>query len=190
MTALGLTAVDYALLTLLAVSVLVGILRGLVFELMSIVGWVLAWLVASHGGELIGDVLHIAQPGGVVRSVAGFVIGFAGTLLVCGIGARLLKLLISATPLTIPDRVLGGGFGLLRGGLLLLLLVSLVGVTPLSATGWWQQSEVIPWVQEVRERLRPLLPNDLGSASVSEQARVSRLLFLKNGSFPCVASSA
>jgi membrane protein required for colicin V production len=51
-------------------------------------------------------------------------------LLAWGLAARLIKMLIAATPLTVPDRVLGGGFGLLRGVLLLLLLVTAVGWTP------------------------------------------------------------
>lgn len=186
----GLTLFDWVLLTLLLASTLVGVMRGLVFELLSLSGWVLAWLVASHGAELIGEILHAGEPGSIVRIATGFAVGFVGTLLVCSICARLIKLLISATPLTVPDRVLGAGFGFVRGALLLLLLVSLLSVTPFAGTHWWDASALIPWVQTVREELQPLVPNDLGHASHSMQAGISRLLLLKNGSSPCVASSA
>ena len=48
----GLGWVDLTLLALLGVSVLIGLARGLVFELMSLVGWVVAYVVAQAYSQI------------------------------------------------------------------------------------------------------------------------------------------
>ncbi len=152
---------DWLLLGVLALSVVVGLWRGLVFELISLAGWILAWLVALHGAEAIGGLLGAGAPGSALRSGVGFVVGFVGTLIVCALLARLAKSLVNATPLSVLDRMLGAGFGLLRGVLLLLALVTVVNWTPMAQAAWWRASEAVTWLARLERGLQPWLPPDL-----------------------------
>ena len=56
------------------------------------------------------------------------------------IAARLIQLVLHATPLSIVDRALGIVFGLLRGVVLLLAVAVAVGLTPAAKSSAWQHS--------------------------------------------------
>lgn len=154
----SLTPLDAVLLALVLLSVAVGVWRGLVFEVLSLVGWVVAWWVASHGAEPAGRLIHLGEEGSALRLGGGFLLAFVVVLLAWGLAARLVKMLIAATPLTVPDRVLGAGFGFLRGVLLLLLLVTAVGWTPLAASDGWRASRVVAWTLILHQAIEPWLP--------------------------------
>ena len=96
---------------------LVGLLRGLVFEVLSLVGWVAAYFAAQWlARRRWRRMLPIGAPGGALNHGAAFVLVFVARAGGLGAGCRaLVRLLIHATPLQPVDRVLGAGFGLLRG---------------------------------------------------------------------------
>ncbi len=154
----GLNGVDAVLGFVLLASVLVGLVRGLVFEVLSLAGWVAAWLGAAWVAPLLAPHLPLGEPGAALRQGAAFVIAFIACLLAWSLAARLVRLLLHATPLSLPDRLLGAAFGLLRGGVLLLALATVVGFTPLSSSQPWRESRLALVVVAGLDALRPLLP--------------------------------
>lgn len=157
----ALSWIDWALLAVLLLSVLVGVWRGLVFEVMSLIGWVVAWVGAQLLGSELAPQLPVGQADSTARVLASFVVAFVGILLAWALLARLLRLLVHASPLSLPDRVLGGGFGLLRGGVLLLALATVLALTPAAQWAPWRQSEGARWLGVVLHGLKPLLPDDM-----------------------------
>jgi membrane protein required for colicin V production len=160
----GLNAVDAALLGALLLSVLLGALRGLVFELMSLAGWLVAYAGAYLFSPRLLPLLPAdALPGGAAASATvmpllAFVLVFAGVLIAWNLLAQLVRLLVRATPLSGIDRLLGSLFGLLRGSLLLLALAALVALTPWAQAPAWQQSRVVPHLNASLLAIKPLLP--------------------------------
>ena len=154
----GFNGVDAVLGVLLFASVLIGLSRGFVFEVLSLAGWVAAWFGAAWLAPELSPHLPIAEPGTALREGVAFVIGFVVCLVAWTLAARLVRLLLHATPLSLPDRLLGAAFGLLRGGVVLLALATLVGFTPLSRSEPWRDSRVAGWLAVGLEGLRPLLP--------------------------------
>jgi membrane protein required for colicin V production len=151
--------VDWSLLTVLAVSVVLGLARGFVFELMALAGWVVAWMAAQWFTPAVQP--HFEALAGLDGSgprLAAFVAVFAGTLLAWSLLARAVKLLLHATPLSVPDRVLGAGFGVLRGAVLLLVLATVVGLTPAAQSQAWRASHGAHWLVLSLQAARPLLP--------------------------------
>jgi membrane protein required for colicin V production len=157
----GWHGLDLAMLAVLALSVLVGLWRGLVYELMSLAGWVVAYIASIALARHIGPYLPIGEPGSALNTAAAVIVGFMGVLIVWGLLARLARFLIAATPLTVVDRILGAAFGLLRGLLILLVVVTVIGLTPTAKSPWWQASRGVQWLGVVVEGLRPLLPADI-----------------------------
>ena len=153
--------VDGVLLGVLLISVAIGLWRGLAFELASLAGWVLAWWVAHQFGDAIGAWLPLAEASASTRHLAGFAVGFVATLIISGIAARLMRIAISFTPLTLPDRLLGAGFGLVRGLLILLIATTLIQWTPARDATWWQSSRGAQWLMAVQQGVQPLLPSIL-----------------------------
>lgn len=153
--------VDGLLLAMLAASVLLGVWRGLVFELLSIVGWLVAYFGAPYLAPTLQTWLPQQRLGPGLLHAAGLVLAFIVILLAWGVGAKLLRALIHASPLSILDRLAGAGFGLVRAVLLGILLVVVVSMTPVVAMAPWQASQLVPHLHQLLQSLRPLLPVDL-----------------------------
>jgi membrane protein required for colicin V production len=150
--------VDWALLAVLAASVIVGVVRGFVFELLSLAGWIVAWFAAQWGSPVLAPMLPVGVPGSALNAGAAFAVAFVGALVVWALLARLVRMLIHATPLSIPDRLLGAGFGALRAVVLLLALATVVALTPASQSQAWRASQGARWLAQGLATLKPLLP--------------------------------
>lgn len=150
--------VDIAMLAWLALSMLVGLARGLVFETISLLGWGVAYFGAHWLLPWVAPHLPVGEPGSALNHAAAFLCGFIAVLLAWSLAARLVRLLVRATPLSLPDRVLGAGFGALRGIVVLMALAYVVGLTPMAETHAWSQSHGAAWLNVALNGLKPLLP--------------------------------
>lgn len=158
MTLPDLHGLDWAFLAVLAVSVVVGLVRGFVFECLSLAGWVVAWFAAQWGAAWLAGYLPVFSPDSPLRLGLAYVLAFLAALLLWGILAKLVRMALHATPLSVPDRLLGGGFGLLRGLVLLLAVATAVALTPASQSQGWRASQGARWLGTALSHLKPLLP--------------------------------
>jgi membrane protein required for colicin V production len=69
--------------------------------------------------------------------------------------------MVKASGLGGTDRLLGAVFGLLRGVVVALAVVTLVSMTPLAQWGPWQASRGVGLLQIFLEGLRPVLPEQV-----------------------------
>lgn len=153
-----LTLTDWALMAVLALSLLVGLWRGLVFEVLSLLGWIAAFFVAQWFAPDVAAWLPLSTASPPVRFAAAFVLTFVGAVFVAGLIAALVKKLVAAVGLRPVDRVLGGLFGLVRGIVLLLVATVAIEMTPLHTSAWWQESRGAPWLSAALQGLKPALP--------------------------------
>jgi len=150
--------VDVTLLGVLAVSVLVGLWRGLVHEVLSLAGWVAAYFAAQWATPQLAPHLPVGAPASALNEGVAFAVAFIVVLIVWGLGARAVSMLVKATPLGVPDRLFGALFGVLRGGVLLLAVATLVAFTPLRKAPSWQESRGAAWLGSALAALKPALP--------------------------------
>ena len=150
--------VDLALAGVLLISLIVGMWRGFVFEVLSLAGWVVAYFGCSYLAPVLRAFLPEGRFGEAPAEMGCLIASFVIILIVWSIGARLVRVLIRATPLSLIDRFFGAGFGLLRGVLVCLLLVWVVSMTPAAASPTWQASKAVPWVESVLSDLHIELP--------------------------------
>jgi len=153
--------VDLALAALLLISIGLGLWRGLVFEVMSLAGWVVAYFAASPLATVIEPMLPEGQFGPAAVHVIALALAFFAVLIVWSLASRLVKALIHATPLSVVDRLGGAGFGALRGVFIALLLVLVIGASPLAQSATWQASRAAPVLAGVLHDAAPLLPQPL-----------------------------
>lgn len=150
--------VDWVLAAVLAASLLIGLWRGLVFEVLSLVGWVLAFWAAQWWAETVELWLPLGDTGATARYVAGFALVFIAVAFGCGLVASLLRKLVGSIGLRPVDRALGAVFGLARGLLVLLALVVVVETTSLQEQDAWRTSQAAPLLHAALESVRPVLP--------------------------------
>lgn len=164
-----LTIADWVILGFVALSVLIGLVRGLVVEVLSIVIWVVAVALAVRFGEVVGALFAEAVELPSVRVALGYAVVFFGTTLVGALLLWLTRQLVASTGLSGTDRVFGAGFGLIRGVLVVVVVLVLAQLTPLPRDPWWQESRVIPIFVALGDHAVAALPDEV--QAWIEQAR-------------------
>jgi membrane protein required for colicin V production len=154
------TVFDYAVLAVISASVLVGLWRGVVSEILALAAWIVAFLVARVVAADVAGLLagQIAEPG--MRLALAYVLVFVSVLLVFAIARMLISLFLKAVGLGLLDRLLGAGFGVLRGILVVLAAVLVAGMTTLPKAGWWRDAMLAPPLETVIIAAKPWLPAD------------------------------
>lgn len=147
--------VDLAMMAVMALSALVGAVRGLTFELLSLAGWVAAWFAGLWLGPWLGTHLPVGAAGSPLNVVASFACAFIVVLILWGLLARALSALVKRTLLSPVDRLLGAVFGLVRGVAALLAMVAVLAYTPAVATPAWRDSTGVVWLNAVLRELMP-----------------------------------
>ncbi len=146
--------IDYVLLTILAMSCVVGLFRGLVKEALSLAVWVLAIWFSWKFSALAAPMLEGLVGDPVLRLWAARLAVLVFVLVVGGLGSWLLSYLLARTGLTGTDRLLGGLFGLARGAVLAGLLVIGLQFAGFDDSPWWSQSKLIPYAAPIADQLR------------------------------------
>jgi membrane protein required for colicin V production len=138
-----LTWPDYAILGTIAISILVGALRGFMKEVFSLLVWAAAFIIAYQYGGNIAALMddHISLPS--ARTAMGFTGLFIAVLLIGGLLNYLLGRLVESTGLSGTDRLLGGVFGAARGLALIVAVLLVAGFTPIPADPWWKDSQMV-----------------------------------------------
>ena len=155
------SAVDIVLLLILLISVVLGLWRGLVYEVLSVLAWVAAFFLAQWYAQPVADNLPLGETAQPLRFAAGFAVVFVGTVFAGGLMAWLLKQLVETAGLRPVDRILGGVFGVVRAAVLLLALTLVVGMTPLHQHETWQASQGAVWLETGLHGLRGMMPESL-----------------------------
>ena len=149
---------DWVLLGALLLSVLLGLWRGLVYEVLSVAGWVAAFVLAQAFADEAGAWLPMDGLSPPLRLATGFVLVFVAVAFAAGLGAWLVQKLVASVGLRPVDRVLGGAFGLVRGLVILLALALVVGMTQMQGAAWWRDSATAGVLSATLHELKPLLP--------------------------------
>jgi membrane protein required for colicin V production len=155
---------DWLLLGVLAGSMVLGFWRGLAYEVLSLAGWLAAFLAAQWFAEDALGFLPFVQgaPESVQYAVA-FVVVFVATLFASGMLSWLIKKLVETVGLRPVDRSLGALFGLARGVVVLLVVTVLLQLLGMASEPWWQEAQGPVWLDTAIKGLKPLLPEKFGA---------------------------
>lgn len=139
---------DYAIIGVLGLSVLIGVWRGFIGEVMALACWVAAaWVAWTFGPSLAEHVsASISVPS--VRVMLAYALCFVAVLIAGAIVSFLLRKLVNGSGLSGTDRLLGMVFGLVRGAALVVFVVMLMKFTPVVRDDWWQTSKLLPTFEE------------------------------------------
>lgn len=157
------TGFDFVVMAILAVSGLLGLLRGLLKEVLSLMAFVLAFVAAIWWGPTVYGWLQAYIETAMLRMGVAYAAVFIVVLLGVGLVNMTLAALIRTTGLTPADHGLGAIFGLARGLLIVLVLVALGGYTPLPQESWWQDAMFSHSATEAVRHIKLWLPPSLAT---------------------------
>ena len=153
---------DWICLGIVLASLVLGAWRGLLYEALSLGGWVLAYFAARWAAEPLGQALPMGDAPTVWRAAAGFVLVFIAVAFAGGMLAWAVRGAARSLGMRPVDRLLGAVFGVLRGALLLLVLAAAIQLAGQGGEPWWRESASGPWLNQALAQLRPILPPALG----------------------------
>ncbi|MFM9427234.1 membrane protein required for colicin V production [Variovorax sp. GrIS 2.14] len=154
---------DWIGIAVLVVSVLLGLMRGLVFEVISLAGWIAAFLCAQWFAGPVADWLPIGEAGAVWRYPVAFVLVFIAVAFAVGLVASLTRRMITAVGLRPVDRTLGAAFGLVRGAVALMVVAVVVHLLALGGGALWKESRGAIVLDTALQGVKPVLPEKLAS---------------------------
>ncbi len=152
------TLLDYAVLAIAGVSVLLGVIRGFVREVIALASWVAAFVGASAYGGTLAPLLAQQIPDEKWRVLAAVVAVFVVVLVAVNVVALLASKLIKSAGLGVEDRVLGSVFGLVRGVLIVVVLVLGAGLTVLPRQPVWKDAMLAAPLEKLAELVKQWLP--------------------------------
>lgn len=154
------TVFDYTFLSILGLSALLGLWRGLVSEIMAVASWVLALLAAWRYADVAAELLNGVIGNSSWRMVAAFALIVIAVLLLASLLRYLLRSLLRAAGLGATDRFFGTLFGIVRGLAIALLAVSGGGmIDNMPREPWWEQALFAPPLETAVIAAKPWMPD-------------------------------
>lgn len=174
--------IDYIFLFIFFASILAGLVRGVIKEVVSLASWILAFFVASmFSSSLSASLLNSSFMQSIISNLSNsmnasatqpitllslgisFILLFVVTLIIGTIIGYILTRAIESTGLGFINRLLGAGFGFLRGYLISIILMFLVELTSFASSALWTESHFVnafqPSVQWLSNFIQPGLNN-------------------------------
>ena len=152
---------DYAVIGIVALSLALGLWRGVVSELIALAAWVLAFMAALEFGAQSGQFLFARISDPAIRALAGCALVFVVVLVAMSLLRLAVHSMVKALGLSLSDRLLGMFFGLARGVLVVVALVAAGGLTSAPQQPWWKQATLAQPLETAVLAAKPWLPDDL-----------------------------
>lgn len=123
--------VDLTIIGIIALSILTGLIRGFVKELVALCVWVLAIWVAYHYSPSVEPLLKSYMQDKTTRTICAFVALLLSTVIAGGLVNGLFSFILKRSGLSGTDRLLGMGFGFVRGVFIVALIMAVIKMTSL-----------------------------------------------------------
>jgi membrane protein required for colicin V production len=157
------TGFDFTVLAILGCSAILGLIRGLLKELLSLIAYGAAFAAAIWWGPVVYIWLGPYVEASLARMGLAYAAVFILTLMGVGLVNATLAAVIRVTGLGAADHGLGGLFGLARGALVVLTLAALAAHTPLPQEPWWRGAMFAPAVEKAVKQVKSWLPPPLAA---------------------------
>jgi membrane protein required for colicin V production len=173
---MGLTALDIIVLLLMGGGLFFGFIRGFIFEVLSLVAWVAAIVALKALHEPVSDILAPSVGTGAGAAVLAFALVFGIVFILGKLLARRIGGGVKSSVVGPVDRVLGSGFGALKGligATLLYLAANLVYDTIYGRTAerpeWMASSRTYPLLHASGRAIVDFVEARRGAPAASEE---------------------
>jgi membrane protein required for colicin V production len=150
---------DFVVIGILLLSMLLGLWRGLLYEVLSLLGWPIAIILSKISATSVAPLIPIAQE--EMRVTAAYALVFVAALIAWGVVARLIAKLLKAIGSDWADRGMGGLFGVMRGVLIVLVLVWMAGLTRVPEQPFWRGSLTGRMLENIALPTKAWLPDSI-----------------------------
>ncbi|HEX4986854.1 MAG TPA: CvpA family protein [Burkholderiales bacterium] len=155
------TAFDFIVLFIVAVSAAIAAWRGFVREVLALGSWIISFWIARLFAGVVAGWLPAAVSHQGLRYALAFIAIMLVSVLALGLLTTLAVRLVKVAGLTSSDRMLGALFGVLRGVLIAAVLVLMGGMTSEPHEPYWRNALLARPLQQIALLARPWLPDEV-----------------------------
>lgn len=166
------TEIDWIIIALLGCSTVLGVMRGVLREVLSITGWVVGVMLAINFAGELAEHIPLESVGWIPRVVLAALIIIVAVVFLCGLLGKILSKLLQAAAITFEDRALGAVFGFIRGIVVACACVFFFGMaSSIHESRMWQQSVLIGPAESLIDCAVPYLPTWLADMRNSARTK-------------------
>lgn len=151
------TPVDYTLIAIVVISAIIGIVRGLLREAISLITWVVALWAGWKYADRVGPYLEGLLADDPVNTWVARAIVALGVLLLGTLIGVLVNQFVRMSIFSGFDRFLGFLFGMLRGIVVLGVLAILGQLLQLDRSSWWQAASLTSYAESAGDVIRKIV---------------------------------
>ena len=158
---MNLNLLDLVIIGTTILSAIIGLFRGMAKEVITLVTWVVAAIVARQYGLAVGDYFGNISTELVRHLIGGFIL-FVGILIIGGVINFLIGKFVKVSGFVVLDKMLGAVFGVIRSllAIVIVLLVFPFLVDMFVKEKIWQESTLMPQFQQLANYLQNNLPKN------------------------------
>ncbi|MES2661690.1 MAG: CvpA family protein [Pseudomonadota bacterium] len=162
----SLGAVDLAIIAIFIISTIISLWRGFLKELLSLLVWVAAFVIAQFMSPFLYEPLSTYVQPPILARMVSYIVLFFTTLLLGSLVTRLLLSLLSGAGLSVIDRMLGVVFGLARAGIIITVIFTIVRFFQFDQLPLFQESILLPYFDDFERWSRQFSGLDLRNPAV------------------------
>ena len=151
------TWADYTILGIILVSAILGLVRGFLREVASLLVWLLGFWIAVRYAPAVGEAFKFVKTA-EDRLIIGYAVVLVAVLIVGTVVGMLLKKLVDSSGAVAGDRGLGTLFGAVRGVVVVTVLILMGSMVLVPQPAWWRESKLIPYAAPLMALARRFAP--------------------------------
>lgn len=161
--------IDFVIIAIIGLSVITGLLRGFVKELIALCVWILAiWLAFTYSTE-VSSWLQPYIKDKTARTAVAFIGVLLTTIVAGGLCNAVLSFILHRSGLSGTDRLLGMGFGFVRGVFIVALLMLVVKIAAIPHQVYTDQSRLYAKFDPLVDWLSGFMPGFIKQAQAYDK---------------------
>lgn len=152
---------DIVIIVFFAISILIGVYRGFVKEILSVTSWALAAVIAFKFGEQASVYIKPYIKQEPLDLAVAYVAVFLLSLIAFSVISHIMSQIFNASGMTGFDRSLGSIFGAIRAAIVIAILVMIGRFMALDNQQWWLDSGFLSYFEPLVEWLKTFMPADI-----------------------------
>jgi membrane protein required for colicin V production len=152
--------IDIGILIILGLSGLFGLMKGFIKSAISLVSWILAFVLASYFYPVLAA--QFQGFGGMGASILAYGLIFGAVIAIGLILSMILtRLVFLSVSLTVFNALLGGVFGVVRGGIFVTALTFIALFTQAPNYPIWKSSSLIGYFVDYANTINSWIPDNI-----------------------------